>query len=287
MINGIFGILSIDKKGREMKIVILGSTGMLGNTVGKYFLNQFGEYNIFLSYRNVKISYGQNKFFFDAQFSNLWTIPECDYIINCIGVIKPFINKDTSASIQINSSFPRILANHCRQYRNIKLIHITTDCVFSGKEGLYTEESLHDCTDIYGKTKSLGEPNNCMVLRTSIVGEEIHKNASLVSWIKSQKGKEVNGFTNHLWNGITTKQYARICEKIIKEDLYEEDIFHIFSPEDISKCALLNMINKKFDLQINVVPTTADQMITRTLRTVKNLNDKLDIPSLDAQVMEM
>ena len=269
-----------------MKIVILGSTGLLGSAVGRYFLEQFGEDGIFLSYRNEKISYGKNKFLFNAQTSSLWSIPKCDYIINCIGVIKPFIGEDLVASIQINSVFPRILANHCSKI-NCKLIHITTDCVFSGADGFYTEESFHDCLDSYGKTKSLGEPNNCMVLRTSIIGEEIHKNASLISWVKSQKGKEVSGYTNHLWNGVTTKQYAKICEKIIKEDLYEEDVFHIFSPHLVSKYALLKMIDKKFDLQIRVIPTMANPAIDRTLKSVKSLNNKLDIPSLVIQMVEM
>ena len=269
-----------------MKIVILGSTGLLGNVVGKYFLDQFGEDNVFLSYRNEKVSYGKNKFLFNAQTSNLWNIPECDYAINCIGVIKPFIDKDLIASIQVNSVFPRILANYCSKV-GTKLIHITTDCVFSGANGFYTEKSLHDCTDTYGKTKSLSEPDNCMVLRTSIIGEEIHKNASLVSWVKSQKGMEVNGFTNHLWNGITTKQYAKVCEKIIKEGLYEEDLFHIYSPRMVSKHTLVEMINEKFDLGITVIPTAVDSSIDRTLRSIKSLNNKLDIPPLSIQIMEM
>lgn len=286
MINGISGISIIDEKGRKMKIIILGSTGMLGNAVGKYFLNQFGEDTVFLSYRNEKISYGKNKFLFNAQSGNLWSIPKCDYIINCIGVIKPFINKNPVASVQINSVFPRILAEHCSQI-NTKLIHITTDCVFSGEAGFYTEELSHDCLDSYGKTKSLGEPDSCMVLRTSIIGEELHKNASLISWMKAQKGKEVNGFTNHFWNGITTKQYAKVCTKIIKEGLYEKDLFHIYSPHIVSKQTLLEMINKKFDLQIKVIPTMANPAIDRTLKSVKSLNSKLDIPSLTTQIMEM
>jgi len=286
MINGISGILITDEKGGEMRIVILGSTGMLGNAVARYFLEEFGEDDVFLSYRNEKISYGKNKFLFNAQSSSLWSIPKCDYIINCIGVIKPFIAKDLIASIQINSVFPRVLANYCSKI-DCKLIHITTDCVFSGMDGFYTEESFHDCLDSYGKTKSLGEPNNCMVLRTSIIGEEIHNNVSLISWIKSQKGKEVKGFTNHLWNGVTTKQYAKICEKIIKEDLYEKDVFHVYSPHSVSKRTLLDMINKKFNLQIRIIPTMADQAVDRTLKSIKGLNSKLDIPFLDTQIAEM
>lgn len=268
-----------------MKIVILGSTGMLGNTVGRYFLNQFGEDDIFLSYRNEKISFGKNKFFFNTQSSNLWSIPECDYIINCIGVIKPFIDKDLIVSIQTNSIFPRVLANHCSEI-NCRLIHITTDCVFSGTGDCYTEESPHDCDDIYGKSKSLGEPNNCMILRTSIIGEEVHKNASLISWAKSQEGKEINGFTNHLWNGIVTKQYAKICNQIINEDLYQEDLFHVFS-NVINKYELLSLINDRFNLRLKIAPCVFSKTINRILSTTKNLNSKLQIPSIQCQIRDM
>jgi len=269
----------------KMKIIILGSTGMLGNAVGKYFLQKYGDDAIYLSYRNKDLAYGKNNFYFDPLKNDFNSIPNCDYMINCIGVIKPFMQNHSINSIKINSIFPRMLANHCTK-NNIKLIHITTDCVFSGKKGSYTERDLHDCLDDYGKTKSLGEPNNCMVIRTSIIGEEIHKNASLISWVKSQAGKQVNGFSNHFWNGITTKQYAKICDKIIQENLYKPELFHVFS-DTVNKFELLHLINDKFNLDLTINDFKTEKTIDRTLATNKNLNRIIKVPNLNSQIEDL
>ena len=227
------------------KIVVLGSTGMLGNAVGKYFLSQPDKYRTYLSYRNKDVSYGKNKFKFDPLFEGLDKIPKSDFIINCIGITKPNIDKNKAHSIIINSLFPWQLADHARKTKT-KLIHITTDCVFSGKDGNYRENSEHDALDFYGKSKSLGEPNEAMVLRTSIIGEEIHNHANLLAWVKSMAGKDINGFTNHLWNGITTKQFAKVCEKIIDSRLADNGVHHIFS----------NPVNKYQLPRLPPVPST-------------------------------
>ena len=268
-----------------MKIVILGSTGMLGNVVGRYFIERYGEDSVVLSDRNVKLSYGKNRFSFIVGFDRLDSIPKCDYIINCIGVIKPFIAKNVLRAIQVNSVFPWQLAKYCEE-NFIKLIHITTDCVFSGKDGYYAEEDCHDCTDIYGKTKSLGEPDNCMVLRTSIIGEELHNNASLISWLKSRKNQEATGYTNHWWNGITTLQYAKICCKIIDFNLHQNELYHIFS-NPINKYDLLKLLNEKFNLNIDIQPFKVNSRVDRTLITTKHFCKYLDIPSITQQIEEM
>jgi dTDP-4-dehydrorhamnose reductase len=270
-----------------MKIVVLGSTGLLGSTVGHYLLNVFGEDNVFLSYRNENYAYGKNKFFFSLPGTkyNFDKIPQCDYLINCIGVIKPFSEKNIGYTIEVNSVFPWELSAYCYA-KGIKLIHITTDCVFSGKTGKYDENAFHDCIDVYGKSKSLGEPKNAMVLRTSIIGEELHEKVSLVEWLKSQKKGRVNGYTNHLWSGVTTKQFSKICEKIIIENLYEEGIFHTFS-NIISKCELLCLLNKKFNLDIEICSVEAILSVDRSLSTIKDLNSKLQISSIQEQIKEM
>lgn len=268
-----------------MKIVILGSTGMLGNAVGNYFINNYTD--VALSVRDFQFAYG-NYFYLDPVKSfedELLALGSIDYCINCIGIIKPFITKNIETSIFINSLFPHKLANFCVT-NNIKLIHITTDCVFSGKSGNYTEDSLHDCTDIYGKTKSLGEPENCMTIRTSIIGKEIHNNASLIAWLQSQAGKSVNGFINHLWNGVTTKQYAKICDSIIRNNLYTPGLFHVFS-DIVTKAQLLQLLNDRFNLKTSVNPVIAAEQIDRTLSTVKALTTQLDIPKLSVQISEL
>lgn len=264
-----------------MKVLILGSTGMLGSSVFNYLKNK--RYDLYTTYRNENLKYNSNSFYFNPLTDNLNILKNFDFILNCIGIIKPFVNEKTAEeTISINSLFPRKLANFC-ELNKIKLIHITTDCVFSGKDGLYDENSKHDCLDLYGKSKSIGEPDNCMVLRTSIIGDEIHKNASLIAWVKSNANKEINGYTNHLWNGITTVQYGQVCEAIIENDLFCHDLFHIYS-NDISKYSLVNLINKYYNLNIKINKIVTDESIDRTLRTVKNLNSILKIPSIEEQI---
>lgn len=263
-------------------ICVIGSTGMLGSAVGKYLISKYGEDNIVLTYRNEVVSYGKNKVYFNPLIQSLDDLPEAEYYVNCIGVIKPFMMGNLRDSIYINSIFPRDLSDWCNR-KNSKLIQITTDCVFSGRDGKYTEKSTHDALDEYGKSKSLGEPSNCMVIRTSIIGEEIHKKASLVEWAKSQKGKSVNGFTNHLWNGITTEQYGKIIGEIIDKDLYKPELYHVFS-NSITKFELLKLLNNKFKLDLTITPVQAEVFCDRTLSTIKDLNNKLNIPDLESQI---
>jgi len=267
-----------------MKIAILGSTGLLGNTVAKHFLSNT-KYEVVCTHRNEKVKVKDDSVYFDALEPNFSFLDKCDYVINCIGIIKPFMKEDLTNNIYINAIFPRKLSDYCES-KKVKLIHITTDCVFSGKDGNYSESSLHDCLDEYGKSKSLGEPNNCMVIRTSIIGEEIHKNASLISWAKSMRGKEVNGFLNHLWNGITTKRYAEICEEIIKNNLFEIGLFHIYS-NYLSKFELLHLINKKFDLQLKINQHFDNISIDRRLITHKNLKSNISFKSIQQQIEEL
>ena len=283
-----------------MKILILGASGMLGNSVARVFRNDT-NYQVAITTRpnfdlsNLDFSYNRdfrfdctqictrigdlNKFLDERDY-------EPDYVINCIGVIKPFIDKDISHSIFINSYFPHYL---CGEFgsRGIKVIHISTDCVFSGKTGNYTERDEADDSSLYGKSKSLGEPQGCMMLRASIIGSEIHKDASLVAWMKTQKHKEAFGYTNHLWNGITTTEYGNICKKIIDNNLYEKGTSHVHSPRIVSKYELLGMINHRFNLGVTISPKEAPDAINRSLATVKNLNEKLQISTLEEQVSDM
>lgn len=265
-----------------VKIVILGSTGMLGNAVSKVFENS--HFEVFRSCRK-KQYLDNNVFYFDALNSPLDDIPECDYLINCIGIIKPYMNNNLSDNIYINSIFPRKLSSWCK-IKQIKMIHITTDCVFSGNSGSYEEDSLHDCLDEYGKSKSLGEPSDCMVLRTSIIGEEIHSFSSLISWVKSQDGKEISGFINHFWNGMTTTQYGKCCLEIIEKDLFQNGLFHLFS-NDVSKFELVSLISNSFGLRIKINEVKVKLSCDRTLRTKKDLNSKLTIPTIREQLQEI
>ena len=270
-----------------VRIAVLGSTGMLGNAVVRHFLNT--EHEVITTYRGDRdeLCSGDEKYYYDPTVDGAKLPFNCDYVINCIGVIKPFIDANKQHSIYLNSMFPRELADYCEK-TNTKLIHITTDCVFSGKEGNYSESSVHDCLDFYGKTKSLGEPENCMVIRTSIIGEEIHKDASLIAWVKSMKGSEVNGFTNHLWNGVTTNQYAEICEQIIDEELFTNGLFHLCS-DKVNKYELVSYINERFELGININAMATEVAVDRTMTTETELGKLLSskLKSVKQQILNL
>lgn len=269
-----------------IKLLILGSTGMLGNTVTRYFLEN-KNYCVTTTYRNEAVKFSGNAVKFDALTDCLEMLPnDFDYAINCIGVIKPFMVQSKLNAIKINSLFPYELANWCNK-NNIKLIHITTDCVFSGSKGKYIESDLHDALDDYGKSKSLGECiDEAMVIRTSIIGEEIHKDASLVAWAKKQAGKSIDGYSTHLWNGITTYEFAKICDKIIKNNWYEKGIFHVFAKDDVSKLDMMHYFNEKFNLNLTINEKTPNK-VDRTLKTEKELCSKLDIPTVYEMIREM
>lgn len=271
---------------------------MLGSAVGQYFQSMPDKYDVWLTARDLSLAYGKktNWIGFDptsrAQdtvatlsdvFGQMVKSPDC--VIGCVGTIKPSMDKNLRDAIYINSVLPHELAATCTAL-HVKMIHVTTDCVFSGKTGGYSESSPHDPLDAYGKSKSLGETKDCMVIRTSIIGEEIHKNASLVEWVKSQAGKSVNGFTNHYWNGMTTKQYASVCDQIIDGDMYEPGTFHVHS-DTVTKEQLLHMINERYNLGLTIIPTEASEAIDRTLSTEKPLLQKLKISTLKGQVMNL
>ena len=267
------------------KIIILGATGMLGSQVFKV-LNSNKNHEVIYTTRD-KINKKEGIFFDATSYDySISKFENVDYIINCIGVTKPFIDKNYVDSLFVNSIFPHKIAQFCN-FNNIKLIHITTDCVFSGREGKYTEKSLHDCTDFYGKSKSLGESINCMNIRTSIIGLELTNFVHLLSWAISQKGKTINGFENHLWNGVTTNNLSIILEKIIEENLYEKKTFHIHSPEDINKYELLKLINKKFSLNLNINKIQATDLVNRTLRSNFDLSSNISNSSIEDQINDI
>jgi len=269
------------------KVIILGAEGMLGHQVVQYF-NDKKDIDLFFSTRNKQITSEKTVLFdvIENDINVLKDIKGVDCIINCIGVIKPLIYKNYINSIKINSIFPLQLADYCEENK-IQLIHITTDCVFSGFKGLYDENDTHDCLDFYGKSKSLGEPKNCMVLRTSIIGREKKNYLSLISWLLKQKNNTINGFSNHYWNGLTTSCLSQILYRIVSQNLYLIGTYHIFSPNDVSKFELLILLNKKFNLNIKINKIEAEENINRTLRSLKKLSKQLATKDINSQINEL
>lgn len=285
-------------------VLILGATGLLGSAVTKKLIGS-RKYRVTATCRNaawnildevIREGPRTHKMVFDPECftdrNGEYMIPMLDepydYVVNCIGIIKPNIAKvGIESTVRINSLFPHVLARFCEQH-HLKLIHITTDCVFSGRKGWYDETATHDCDDVYGRSKSLGEPfDRAMVLRTSIIGPEIHNHTSLVSWAQSQAGNHVNGFTNHEWNGVTTATYGAVVDRIVSEQTWTPGLFHLYSPRPVTKYELLQMISRRYDLRMDIEPTEAQVAVDRTLTSVHNFCNNLNLPDLDVQIKEM
>jgi dTDP-4-dehydrorhamnose reductase len=266
-----------------MKIFVFGSNGMLGRYVSTYLKNQYTVVDITrneIDASNIRQEELQAKLFHLG-------LKEGDVVVNCVGTIKPMVDSlgDLNA-IQVNSVFPRILANVC-QNMGVKMVHPTTDCVYSGLKGSYNEDDKYDVSDVYGMSKAMGEPSNCTVVRTSIIGEEVGQGRSLVEWIKSNNGGKINGYLNHHWNGVTCLQFAKIVKTMIANDLFWFGIKHLHS-NTLNKYELSSSINNHFNLGIEVTPMSVGNDVDRSLSTIYKDNlEKFDIPSLDEQIKDM
>lgn len=263
------------------QIFLLGSTGMLGNYILKYLSTsnnivcikcdaENDSFNDLKSNIKNSLNHEQNS---------------VKVIINCIGLIPQSGSNNDLKYIKINSIFPKYL-DIISQELDIKLIHITTDCVFDGVLGDYNEDSIKNETGIYGMSKSLGENlQNATIIRTSIIGETANGrvNKSLLEWLKSNKSGTVNGFTNHYWNGITCLQLAKIIDNIITTNGYWNGVRHIHSPSVVSKYELICMLNEIYNLNINIIPIISNP-INKSLISKYTI---LSIPELNIQIKEM
>lgn len=190
-------------------------------------------------------------------------------VINCIGIVKQLPSAHNSlVSIEVNSLFPHRVAELCRS-TGARFITISTDCVFAGTRGMYTEEDTPDCTDLYGRTKLLGEVDaeGALTIRTSIVGRQLSGDHALVEWFLRQEGGSVKGYKNALFSGFTTQQLSEIILKIIKEHPQLSGVRHV-SADPISKLELLKLIRTAFDLDIRIEPDEA-LVLDRTLVSEK------------------
>jgi dTDP-4-dehydrorhamnose reductase len=234
-----------------MKILILGGNGMLGHKV-YHRLNKYFE--TFISFRNNPDPGTHNTFFpmlngehiisVDAlkieHLGNSLKQIKPDAVINCIGIIKQRNEaKEAIPSIKVNALFPHQLSGICGNI-DARLIHMSTDCVFSGIKGNYSEKDIPDPIDIYGRTKLLGELNTpgCLTLRTSIIGWELKPGASLLEWFALQRGKTIKGFKHAIYTGVATSVMADLIGCILEKTPDLSGIYNVAS-RPISKYDLL------------------------------------------------
>ena len=237
-----------------MRILILGGDGMLGHQLLKQYrrrhdarvtlrrpLDEYATYGLFDS---------------DNAFPNVDAVnfdhventvrgfqPEA--VINAIGIVKQRSEaQDAILSLEINSLLPHRLSLLCADI-GARLIHISTDCVFSGNKGMYTEDDLEDATDLYGRSKLLGELSapHAVTLRTSIIGLELSRRKSLIEWFLAQRGS-IKGFTRAIYSGFTTKEMARIIELVLLENPSLSGLWHVAS-SSINKYDLLSVFSGK------------------------------------------
>ncbi len=250
-----------------MKILILGATGMLGSMVLEY-LSTKKELEITATLRRDQDKYKQK--YPNVNFVLMKSLDDVNFdnhnlIINCIGLIRQKLN-DPKEAILVNALMPHILSEKAPRTGTIQ---IATDCVFSGKKGLYIEEDGHDATDVYGKTKSLGEVGRFLNIRTSIIGPDRNGNASLLEWFMSQeKGATVQGYANHFWNGITTLHFAKLCYGLIVRKRRLPNNTHFIPMGMVNKYTLLKIFSEKFDRKdVNIEEYKTEIAIDKSLKT--------------------
>jgi dTDP-4-dehydrorhamnose reductase len=247
-----------------MKILVLGASGMLGNAVFR-LLSIDMDQDVYGTARseelkkhldddlaqkvicniNIENSDSLNRLFLDIK---------PDFVINCIGLIKQLVEVDDPLiAIPINALLPHRLAKLCKLY-NARFIHISTDCVFSGSRGNYSESDFCDADDLYGRSKLLGEvlDLHAITLRTSIIGHELITKHALIDWFLSQD-KSVKGYKNAIFSGLPTVELARVIRDFVMPNANLTGVFHV-AVAPISKFDLLNLVAEVYGKTIQIIP---------------------------------
>lgn len=240
----------------KKKLLILGATGMAGHVAYTY-LNETGKYDIATICHSGKIE--PNSYELDvydlAKLTQIIEKEKPNAVINCIGILIKGSKSNPANAIYINSYFPHKLSEITHSILlESKVIHISTDCVFSGNEGGYKDSDTKNALDTYGMTKNLGELINDkdLTLRTSIIGPELKKNGEgLMHWVFSQKeAGELNGWQKSFWGGVTTLELAKVMDSVLDSGI--TGLYQISNNEAISKYDLVSLIVNEFKLPIKV-----------------------------------
>ena len=229
------------------RVLILGGSGMLGHKLFQHCAARFDAYATFRTPHSELIVNAESV---DSVRRAVDRVRP-DVIVNCIGIVKqdPASN-DPHRAMLVNAEFPHRLSE-----LGPRLIHLSTDCVFSGARGHYSESDVPDPCDLYGRTKLAGEVTgpNCLTLRTSMIGRELRGANGLVEWFLSRCGTRVNGWTRAIFSGFTTAVMARIIGDVIETHRQLEGLYHL-AAAPISKFDLLSMLDDAFQCGAEIVP---------------------------------
>lgn len=270
----------------QKKVLVLGSTGLIGHQVYNY-LEEYANFTLEnISYRKklnkstILLDIRDEEIFLDK-------IKELnpDIIINCIGILISGANKDPENAIFINAYMPHRL-KRLANVIDAKLIHISTDCIFSGlKKEPYIESDEKDGKDTYAKAKGLGEiiDETHLTMRTSVVGPELKSDGEeLFHWFMSQSGT-INGFTKAIWSGVTTLELAKAVHWAILEDI--TGLYHVTNNSAINKYDLLNLMKKHMKKEIEIVAINGKEVDKSFIDTRREIHYK--IPSYDVMIQNL
>jgi len=262
-----------------MKVLVLGVTGMLGSAVYRVF-SQSKKHDVWGTLRSdggkrhfpienqTNLVSGIDVLDQDSLISVLNKVKP-DVVINCVGLIKQLADaNDPLSALPINAILPHRLAHLC-ELLDARLIHVSTDCVFSGSAGMYTEEDISDASDLYGKSKFIGELHdqpNAITLRTSIIGHELGSQFALVDWFLAQEGV-VKGYSKAIFSGLPTVELARVIRDYVLPKPNLNGLYHV-SVKPIDKLSLLKLVAKMYGKDIQINPDDALQ-IDRSLDSTR------------------
>lgn len=272
-------------EGRKVRFLVMGATGMAGHTIS-LFLHEKGHdvtafsTNPFLYCKNI------NGDAMDTAFV-ISMLQEGDYdvVVNCIGVLNQACDREKSKAVYLNSYLPHLIADALKEYKT-KLIHMSTDCVFSGRTGGYSEKSFPDGESFYDRTKALGEieDNKNLTFRNSIIGPDMKENGiGLFNWFMKQSST-IDGYSKAMWTGVTTLTLAKAIERAAIDNV--TGLYNLVNNESISKFNLIKLFNKYFrNGSLNIQPS---EKVCLDKSLVNNRKEfSFIVPSYEQMVIEM
>lgn len=250
-----------------MKLLILGSNGMAGHVMKRYF-QENTNYTVYATSRERR----SPDLYLDARdaagLKHLIKAVSPDVIINCIGILNEDAARREVDAYLVNGIFPHLVAS-AAEANQAKVIHISTDCVFSGAKGKYEEDDQTDGTSVYARSKALGElrTGKHLTVRTSIIGPEIRQSRiGLYDWFMNQQGT-VKGYAQVMWNGVTTLELAKAVHHWVEHPV--SGLVHLCAPETVSKYELLKMIQRIWNKQGVDIKEDTDIRLDRTLQNTR------------------
>lgn len=269
-----------------MKILVLGAKGMAGHTIAIYFKEQGHDVT---AYTRTPFPYCENVLGDALDAKRLQSVlhtGQYDVVINCIGILNQYAEENHANAVYLNSYLPHLIAQTIKDLPT-KLIHMSTDCVFAGNTGPYTELSLRDGVTFYDRSKALGEvdDNKNLTFRNSIIGPDMNVDGiGLFNWFMKQQGS-VNGFTGAMWTGVTTLTLAQAMNQAIEENL--TGLFNLVNGSNISKFDLLKLFNQSFRTDLLEILPSDKLQLDKTLLSVRTSDFSFKVPSYEQMIVDM